>query len=114
MGDTPTEDDPDRGDETAKLELTSLSLPRFGRRKKRPDPEPAIEGPAGSSPEPESADSPDAPDDTDVVPAAVAAMEEPGDPAVDLPVDSSEATRCRTTPTRRRPTSRHPTSPQRR
>jgi hypothetical protein len=35
MGDTPTEDRPDRSDETAKLELPSLSLPRLGRRKKR-------------------------------------------------------------------------------
>jgi hypothetical protein len=39
MADTPTEDGPDRSEETAKLELPSLSLPRLGRRRKQAPPD---------------------------------------------------------------------------
>ena len=58
MADTPPEERPDRSDETAKLELPSLSLPRFGRRRKRaeataePAPEPAREPTPAQDPQP--------------------------------------------------------------
>lgn len=50
MADTPPEERPDRSEENAKLELPSLSLPRFGRRKKRE--EPVSAPPAPRRPEP--------------------------------------------------------------
>ncbi len=46
MGDKPTDDPPQRADETAKLELPSLKLPRLRRARKSRTPEPVDEPPA--------------------------------------------------------------------
>jgi hypothetical protein len=66
MGDTPTEDSSERSEETAKLELPSLSLPGLGRRRKRraePRPEPVTAVPERGStvpvPEPEPTPEPE-------------------------------------------------------
>jgi len=74
MAETPTGDDRGRDDETAKLELPSLALPGFGRRRKSRRQAPAEEDtsrPAEQDPtiEPDRADEPDAEAPTAVHPA---------------------------------------------
>ena len=67
MADTPTEDRPDRSDETAKLELPSLSLPRLGRRRKQAPAD------ADAAAEPRTDEAPAAPE----APTATAVADEP-------------------------------------
>ena len=69
MADTPTEDRPDRSDETAKLELPSLSLPRLGRRRKQAP----ADADAAADAEPRTDEAPAAPE----APTATAVADEP-------------------------------------
>ncbi len=69
MADTPTEDRPDRSDETAKLELPSLSLPRLGRRRKQAP----ADSDAAADAEPRTDEAPAAPE----APTTTAVADEP-------------------------------------
>jgi hypothetical protein len=77
-GDTPTENGSDRTDETAKLELPKLSLPRFGRRRKNRDETPVeVEDPpeAVTAREPEPDVAPEASATARLTPSAPLAAE---------------------------------------
>ena len=74
MADTPPEERPDRSEENAKLELPSLSLPRFGRRKKRQEPVSAPPTPRRPEPVTPAREAPPAPS---TPPVSVEVAEQP-------------------------------------